>query len=414
MAAGSRYIFAQLERDLLRKMVFVAGPRQVGKTTLARSLKGAERGYMNWDIAEDRSRILAREFPSSRLWIFDEIHKYRMWRGLMKGLYDGRRKDQRILVTGSARLDLYRHGGDSLQGRYHMLRLHPLSFAELEARGSADFKALLELGGFPEPYFGGSSVEARRWSREYRTRLVREEVSSLEQVQDLDHLELLTMRLPELVGAPLSINAVREDLQVSHKTLAKWLRILERLYAIFRLPPLAGPRIRALKQAQKHYHFDWSVVPTDPQRFENMIASHLLKWVHFEQDVRGVTVHARARELERLRHVLHVRLLGDLPAHRRGDLTIEIEEALRLVGRELFRVVRKEGVLCDLPIERPAGLRFPLEPANRPVLRARKITGQKEQLGGLSGRGARARHRRLRLRRRLRQHHREREREQHQ
>ncbi len=287
MVPGSRYISAQLERDLLRKMVFVAGPRQVGKTTMARALKGVGRGYMNWDIPEDRSRILAREFPSSRLWIFDEIHKYRMWRGLMKGLYDGRRKDQRILVTGSARLDLYRHGGDSLQGRYHMLRLHPLSFAELAARGSADFKALLELGGFPEPYFGGSSVEARRWSREYRTRLVREEVSSLEQVQDLDHLELLTMRLPELVGAPLSINAVREDLQVSHKTLAKWLRILERLYAIFRLPPLAGPRIRALKQAQKHYHFDWSVVPTDPQRFENLIASHLLKWVHFEQDVSG-------------------------------------------------------------------------------------------------------------------------------
>jgi predicted AAA+ superfamily ATPase len=194
-------------------MVFVAGPRQVGKTTLARALPGGHRGYLNWDIGEDRTRILAREFPSAKLWIFDEIHRYKGWRGLLKGLYDGRRQGQRILVTGSARLDLYRHGGDSLQGRYHLLRLHPLSSAELGLEKPRELESLLQLGGFPEPYFGGSEVEARRWSREYRSRLVREEVSSLEQVQDLGNLELLMMRLPDLVGSPLSINAVREDLK---------------------------------------------------------------------------------------------------------------------------------------------------------------------------------------------------------
>lgn len=168
-----------------------------------------------------------------------------------------------------------------------MLRLHPLSAAELGLERPSDLQSLLGLGGFPEPFFGGSQVEARRWSREYRSRLVREEVTSLERVQDLGNLELLMMRLPVLVGSPLSINAVREDLGVSHKTVANWLRILERLYAIFRLPPLAGPRIRAVKKEQKHYHFDWSLVPEDPQRFENLVASHLLKWVHFEEDARG-------------------------------------------------------------------------------------------------------------------------------
>jgi len=287
MALGARYLSAQARDDLERKMVFVAGPRQVGKTTLARSLPGASRGYMNWDIAEDRTRILAREFPNALLWVFDEIHKYRGWRGLLKGLYDGRRDGQHILVTGSARLDLYRHGGDSLQGRYHLLRLHPFSVRELGLTSTADLADLLVLGGFPEPWFGSSKVQARRWSREYRTRLVREEVSSLERIQDLDKLELLMLRLPELVGSPLSINAVREDLQVSHKTVANWLAVLERLYAVFRLLPLAGTRIRAVKKEQKHYHYDWSVVPTDPQRFENLVAAHLLKWVHFEQDTQG-------------------------------------------------------------------------------------------------------------------------------
>ncbi len=287
MADRERYLIAQVKKDLPRKMVFLAGPRQVGKTTLSRSLPGGPQGYLNWDDPAHRERILKRELPSSALWVFDEIHKYRKWRNYLKGLYDTKPKKQLVLVTGSARLDFYRFGGDSLQGRYHMLRLHPFSVAELGIKTEAGFNDLLILGGFPEPYLSGSETEARRWSREYRNLLVREEVVSLELVQDLGQLELLMLRLPELVGSPLSLNAVREDLQVSHKTVAKWMQILERLYAIFRVPPLGTPLIRAVKKAQKHYHLDWSVVPEPPQRFENLVASHILKWIHYQQDVLG-------------------------------------------------------------------------------------------------------------------------------
>ncbi len=109
----------------------------------------------------------------------------------------------------------------------------------------------------------------------------------LERIQDLGHLEQWVLQLPGLEGASLSINAVREDLQVNHKTLSVWLQVLERLYAIFRLPPFGAPRIRALKKAQKQYHFDWSVVPEEPARFENLVAMHLLKWVHYDQDAEG-------------------------------------------------------------------------------------------------------------------------------
>ena len=287
MANRTRYLAAQLARDLGKKMVFVDGPRQVGKTTLARSVPGARRGYLNWDVAEDRERILRRELSSSKLWVFDELHKYRGWRNYLKGLYDARPRGTRILVTGSARLEVYRFGGDSLQGRYHLLRLHPLSVAELGLRTRGELGELLTLGGFPEPYLGGSEIEARRWSREHRTLLIREEVTSLERVQDLGTLELLMLRLPELVGSPLSINAVREDLQVSHKTVASWLRVFERLYAIFRLSPFGAPKIRAVKKEQKHYHLDWSIVPADAARFENLVACHLLKWVHYQQDTQG-------------------------------------------------------------------------------------------------------------------------------
>ena len=287
MARTARYLLDQVRRDLRRKMVLVAGPRQVGKTTLARSLTRGGAGYLNWDVPADRERILRREMPTGGLWIFDEIHKYKSWRAFLKGAYDGRPRGQRILVTGSARLDFYRYGGDSLQGRYHLLRLHPFSAAELEIDRPAALLDLLTLGGFPEPFFRGSKVEARRWSREYRDRLVREEITSLERVQDLGNLELLMIRLPELVGSLLSLNALREDLQVSHRAVTSWMAVLERLYAVFRLSPFGASRIRAVKKAQKHYHFDWSLVPTEAPRFENLVASHLLKWVHFEQDTQG-------------------------------------------------------------------------------------------------------------------------------
>jgi predicted AAA+ superfamily ATPase len=288
-----RYLEPTIRADLGRKMVFVSGPRQVGKTTLALRLARGRAGYLNWDIAEHRERLLRRELPARRFWVFDEIHKYRGWRDFLKGLWDGRRRGQRILVTGSGRLDFYRFGGDSLQGRYHHHRLHPFSVRELGIERVAELRDLLRLGPFPEQILGRGVVEARRWSREYRTRLLREDLTSLERVDDIGRLEELVLRLPDLVGSPLSINALREDLQVSHRTVSRWIQVLERLYAVFRVPPFGAARLRAVKKEQKHYHFDWTPIEGAGPRFENLVASHLLKWAHFLQDAEGRDVELR-------------------------------------------------------------------------------------------------------------------------
>jgi uncharacterized protein len=289
-----RYLEPQVRRDLARKMVFVGGPRQVGKATLARNLLGKRTtALMNWDVPALRALILKQQFPHHHLWVFDEIHKYRKWRNYLKGVYDAREPGQQILVTGSARLDYYRFGGDSLQGRYHYLRLHPLSVAELAISSPGDFHSLLTLGGFPEPFLGGSEREARRWSNDYRSRLVTDDLAGLERVQDLGSVELLMTRLPELVGSPLSVNCIAEQLQISHKTISKWLAILERLYAIFMVLPFGSPKVKAVRKARKHYHFDWSLVPEEPFRFENLVASHLLKWVQFREDTEGLRMELR-------------------------------------------------------------------------------------------------------------------------
>lgn len=294
-----RYLTPQVKKDLEKKMVFIGGARQVGKTTLAESIIDERSGaYLNWDIPKDREIILKRELPVNKLLVLDEVHKYKRWRNYLKGLYDERKRTQQILVTGSARLDYYRFGGDSLQGRYHYLRLHPLSIAELKLDNNSELQDLLKLSGFPEPFFGGSEIEAKRWSSEYRSRLLSEELNTLEKIHDVGQLELMMIRLPELVGSPLSINRLKEDLNTSHATISRWLKILERLYAIFRLSPFGSDKIRAVKKEQKHYHFDWSLVQNPSFRFENLVASHLLKWVNFEQDTKG-----RDLELRYFRHI---------------------------------------------------------------------------------------------------------------
>ena len=286
-------------------MVILGGPHQVDKTSLGRSLISVPQAEINYDIPAQRQTILRRELPVTDLWFFDEIHKFKGWRNFLKGLVDEEaqkanphsQNKQRILVTGSARLDLYRHGGDSLQGRHFYLRLHPLSVAELG--GHADALAqLMELGGFPEPFFKGQDSFARRWRLAYRDRLVREEVTSLETVSDLGKLELLAMALTERVGSPLSINSLREDLQVQHATIARWVDILERLYGIFRIAPFTGSghdaaRLRAVKKEQKHYHCDWRVVDNPAARFENLVASHLMKWVEYQVDTQAANLELR-------------------------------------------------------------------------------------------------------------------------
>lgn len=294
-----RYIFEQVKADLQRKMVFIGGPRQVGKTTLAQSIDPEHTLYLNWDVASQRKKILANEFSAqANLWVFDEIHKFKKWKNYLKGIYDEFKGRKKILVTGSARLDLFQEAGDSLQGRYHFIRLLPLSVMELGLKSESELKDLLKLGGFPEPFFGSSEKEARRWSNEYRNRLLRDDIRDVENITDIGTMELAMLRLPELVGSPLSINGLREDLQIDHRKMTRWVEIFEKFYAIFLLPPFGSPKIKAVKKERKHYHLDWTLVENEGSRFENLIAVHLLKWVNFEQDANG-----RALDLRHFRDI---------------------------------------------------------------------------------------------------------------
>lgn len=305
----NRYLETRIVEDLQEKMVFIGGPRQVGKTTVAQHIgkqQYAHPQYLNWDFGQHRQDILNYHFDSNAdVLIFDEIHKYKQWKNYLKGLYDTHKKQFHIIVTGSARLDLYRKGGDSLLGRYHYYRLHPFSVAEIlgtthsstpleeltfqnsTKKVTESFAALYHFGGFPEPFLKQEERFLRRWQSERVDRLVREDIRDVELVRDISGLQILVSMLPGIVGSQLSVNSLREDLQVAHKTASLWVDILERFYYHFRIPAYAHRAISSLRKEQKLYLWDWSEVKNAGARLENMVAAHLLKFTHFLQDTEG-------------------------------------------------------------------------------------------------------------------------------
>lgn len=288
-----RYNQTFILQDLYQKMVFIGGPRQVGKTTLSRSLchDFTESVYLNWDSNENRNTILKKQWRKDvALIIFDELHKYPRWKQWIKGVYDTQEEGQHFLVTGSARLDVYRRGGDSLMGRYHYWRLHPLTLDELPPDMSAEegFDRLMKLGGFPEPFLSGDERLARRWRRERFDRILREDIRDLELIRQIQLLGLFVEALQERTGNLVVLSNLATDLQISPITAKKWLALIERMYIAFPLYPLTKDIPRAILKPPKVYFYDNADVSlSDGARLENLVATTLLKRLHFMEDYHG-------------------------------------------------------------------------------------------------------------------------------
>ena len=232
--------------------------------------------------------------------LLDEIHKYPRWKRFLKGLYDGQKAAVQIIVTGSGRLDVYQKGGDSLLGRYGLHRLHPFTVGELLAHGAeavpppsvfgerlasldpqpgaAEALDLIErFTGFPDPLFAATDRRLARWRRTRRQLVLREDLRDLSRIREIGQVDQLVDLLPERIGSPLSVNALREEIQVAFETVRGWLATLERLYFLFELRPFAGRLARTLRREAKVYLFDHTEIESEGARFENLVGLHLLK-----------------------------------------------------------------------------------------------------------------------------------------
>lgn len=294
-------------------MLFLMGPRQVGKTTLSLSLKenASSFTYLNWDNLDDRAIIikgpraiadyaqlsLARAHPP--LIVFDEIHKYGDWKTLLKGFFDtyAHQGEVRIVVTGSARLDIYKMGGDSLMGRYFLYRIHPLSVSELlhelpfdgftrppQSLPEEEFLSLFRFGGFPEPFLKREEAFFETWKRLRAQQFFYEDVRDLTNVQEIQQMELLALNLRENTGSLTNYTALSSKVRVSHETVRRWIETLKLLYYCFTIHPYSSNIPRSLLKEPKFYMWDWSQVDDLGQKAENFIASHLLKACHYWTD----------------------------------------------------------------------------------------------------------------------------------
>ncbi|MBM4387188.1 MAG: ATP-binding protein [Deltaproteobacteria bacterium] len=264
--------------DLLRswrKMIFISGPRQVGKTTLAKAYGEASGGavYFNWDIITDQKKLARNPYffeeenrTPNNIVILDEIHKFAKWKNYLKGAYDKYGDEFLFIVTGSGRLDLFKKGGDSLMGRYIPVQLFPFTLSELAGRyvafgdfrdflthgapeihaSSEDYKALLELGGFPEPFIRGEKTSYNIWHQERKSLLIRADIRDATNIREISLLEMLSHLVVGRIGSPLSINSLREDLGVAFETARDWIEILSRFYYLFQIAPYSGEGVQSL------------------------------------------------------------------------------------------------------------------------------------------------------------------------
>jgi len=311
------YVQAWRALSAEKSLVLMAGPRQCGKTTLAKLIAESfvNRLYFNWDIPTDKRTLLANPFffealprtdASRPLVVLDEIHKYRHWKNYLKGVYDRFQSDYTFLVTGSGRLDIYRKGGDSLAGRYDLMHLWPLTLAELGERQAAhdsffadllavvesdlsDLRALWErlaaFSGFPEPYLRAKPASYRRWSTGYHQRLIREDIRDMTAIRAVDHMEALFYLLPSRVGSPLSVTGLAEDLKVAYNTIAHWLTVFDRFYLVFSLKPWTTSIARSIQKERKLYLLDYALIEDPAARFENMVAMELMRAVSCWNDL---------------------------------------------------------------------------------------------------------------------------------
>jgi uncharacterized protein len=291
-----RYIQRLVQADLKSKMVFIAGPRQSGKTTIAKQiLRNSERGaYFNLDNDLDRRIVLNQQWGDEKdLVVFDELHKYGRWKRWLKGVFDTRTNKQTYLVTGSARLDVYRRGGDSMLGRYHLWRLHPFSLSELpdSVPKKEAVTRLMTLGGFPELLLSENERTARRLRRERLERVFREDIRDLENVRNLSLVQIFLDALRSRVGTPIAVANLAGELEISPLTAKRWLDLLERMYVVFAVWPLSKGLPRAIRKPPKVYFYDTGdVLGNEGARAENLVACELKKLADFREDSEGYTV----------------------------------------------------------------------------------------------------------------------------
>jgi predicted AAA+ superfamily ATPase len=294
------------------QMLFLVGPRQVGKTTVAKSLTSecTNFSYFNWDNFDTRKLILEGQNKvasvagieevrlGTSIVVFDEIHKYSKWKTFLKGFYDEFKGLCKIVVTGSSSLDAYRKGGDSMMGRYFLYHMYPLTIGELARQDGIDkvvhapkdvsvenIEALWTHSGFPDPFLKRNLAFTSRWKTLRTKQLFMHDVRDLSKIQEIGQMEVMAEMMQLQIGQLFTKSELAQKINVSASTISRWVKTLQALLYCFEVKPWQKNVRRSLTKEGKMYLYDWAIIDDVGARAENFVAVHLQKFVQFYNDL---------------------------------------------------------------------------------------------------------------------------------
>ena len=197
-------------------------------------------------------------------------------------------------------MDVYKRGGDSMMGRYFPYRIHPLSVAELldasipdeksiirrpKEIADTEWRALLEFGGFPEPFTNRQTRFLRKWRSLRMEQLFSQDIHDLTKTVEIDQIESLATILANRTGEQLVMASLTHEVAASEPTVKKWVSILKSLYYGFTVRPYHKNIESSIRKTPKWYLRDWSGIDDQGKRAETFVACHLLKAVECWTDL---------------------------------------------------------------------------------------------------------------------------------
>lgn len=277
-------------------IVAVTGPRQSGKTTLARMVMNG-RPYLSMEdpdvraLALDDPRGLLARFPNGG--VLDEVQRAPELISYLQTLVDGDGRMGRFLLTGSQQFGLMTGISQSLAGRAAFVELLPLAHEELERGGLAPMglDEVLFKGGYPALY--DRPVAPRHWFPAYVTAYVERDVRQLLEVKNLDAFQRFVRLCAGRSGQLLNLSSLATDCGITHNTAKAWISVMEASYLLFLLRPHHASFSKRLIKSPKLYFHDTGLLcwllgiqspeqlathPLRGQIFETFVISEVRKW----------------------------------------------------------------------------------------------------------------------------------------
>ena len=325
--------------------VALIGPRQVGKTTLARQIAEADDNvYLDLETSTDRIRladpVLFLQRYADHLVIIDEVHRapelFRELRGLIDaGRRSGKRNGQ-FLILGSASMGLLRQSSESLAGRIEYVALHPLDVLE----AAPDDETLMRLwlrGGFPESFLGANDSDSLAYRLNFiATYLERDIPQFSPQRIPAATLERLWRMLAHAQGSLLNASALAASLSISAPMVTRYVDLLTDLLLVRRLPPFIANTRKRLVKSPKVYVRDSGLV-------------HALLGVQDDLALAGHPVMGASWEGFVIENLLAVAPPRTLASFYRTAAGAEIDLVLELPGRTAPWAVEIKHSLAPRP-----------------------------------------------------------------